>query len=196
MKKKNGFLTLVFACFPGAGQMYQGYMKRGLSLVSMFALTIWLATLVETLLIFACIVEMYSFFDALNLRAQLMEGTAPADEYLVHLGTDARLLTLFQSGHKLTGWALVAAGCYALYYNFLRSVIQELYRFELYWLANLLEKLPTMAMCVALILVGLWLVRGPKAEPAAEEIPPYAPAAGQASPLCTETAEQEVPPHD
>ena len=30
--KKNGILTLLFACIPGAGQMYQGYMKRGLSL--------------------------------------------------------------------------------------------------------------------------------------------------------------------
>ena len=29
--KKNGILTLLFACIPGAGQMYQGYMKRGLS---------------------------------------------------------------------------------------------------------------------------------------------------------------------
>ena len=31
--KKNGILTLLFACIPGAGQMYQGYMKRGLSLI-------------------------------------------------------------------------------------------------------------------------------------------------------------------
>ena len=28
--KKNGILTLLFAFIPGAGQMYQGYMKRGL----------------------------------------------------------------------------------------------------------------------------------------------------------------------
>ena len=28
--KKNGFLTFIFACIPGAGQMYYGYMQRGL----------------------------------------------------------------------------------------------------------------------------------------------------------------------
>ena len=28
---KNGILTFIFAFCPGAGQMYQGYMKRGLS---------------------------------------------------------------------------------------------------------------------------------------------------------------------
>ena len=30
--KKNGFLTFIFACIPGAGQMYYGYMQRGLSI--------------------------------------------------------------------------------------------------------------------------------------------------------------------
>ena len=30
----------MFACIPGAGQMYQGYMKRGLSLITMFCLFI------------------------------------------------------------------------------------------------------------------------------------------------------------
>ena len=30
---KNGFSTFCCAFIPGAGQMYQGYMKRGLSLI-------------------------------------------------------------------------------------------------------------------------------------------------------------------
>ena len=33
--KKNGFLTFIFACIPGAGQMYYGYMQRGLSIAMM-----------------------------------------------------------------------------------------------------------------------------------------------------------------
>ena len=37
---KNGILTFLFAFCPGAGQMYQGYMKRGLSLITMFCLFI------------------------------------------------------------------------------------------------------------------------------------------------------------
>ena len=42
--KKNGILTLLVACIPGAGQMYQGYMKRGLSLITMFCLFIILGS--------------------------------------------------------------------------------------------------------------------------------------------------------
>ena len=37
---KNGILTFLFAFCPGAGQMYQGYMKRGLSLITMFCLAV------------------------------------------------------------------------------------------------------------------------------------------------------------
>ena len=34
--KKNAILTFLCACVPGAGQMYYGYMQRGLSLITMF----------------------------------------------------------------------------------------------------------------------------------------------------------------
>ena len=40
--KKNGFLTFCFACIPGAGQMYYGYMKRGLSLITLFCIGVGL----------------------------------------------------------------------------------------------------------------------------------------------------------
>ena len=67
--KKNGILTLLFACIPGAGQMYQGYMKRGLSLITMFCLFIILGstTGLDALVVGCIVVYMYSFFDTLNL---------------------------------------------------------------------------------------------------------------------------------
>ena len=36
--QKNGFLTLCFSFIPGAGQMYQGYMKRGVTQVLLFVI--------------------------------------------------------------------------------------------------------------------------------------------------------------
>ena len=91
--KKNGILTLLFACIPGAGQMYQGYMKRGLSLITMFCLFIILGstTGLDALVVGCIVVYMYSFFDTLNLRAQLAAEKAPEDDYLVHFNWhDAR----------------------------------------------------------------------------------------------------------
>ena len=82
--KKNGILTLLFAFIPGAGQMYQGYMKRGLSLVLMAAAIGMAAMLIPPVVFTLLVVFMYSFFDTFNLRAQISMGTAPEDDYLVH----------------------------------------------------------------------------------------------------------------
>ena len=68
--KKNGILTLLFAFIPGAGQMYQGYMKRGLSLVLMAAAIGMAAMLIPPVVFTLLVVFMYSFFDTFNLRAR------------------------------------------------------------------------------------------------------------------------------
>ena len=54
---KNGFLTFCFSFIPGAGQMYQGYMKRGLSQVTAFVLLIALgAGIFGPIAVFAAVV--------------------------------------------------------------------------------------------------------------------------------------------
>lgn len=167
--KKNGILTFLFAFVPGAGQMYQGYMKRGLSLITMFCLCIMAGMLLEPLVLTALIVWMYSFFDTFNLRAQFIAGTAPADDYLVHFNTkDARLTLFFRDSHKLVGWALIAFGALIAYENIIMNLLNDvLWRwgrdsvvFRAFYLV--MDRLPDVVLCVALILCGVWLVRGPQ----------------------------------
>lgn len=167
--KKNGILTFLFAFVPGAGQMYQGYMKRGLSLITLFFLCIMAGMLLEPLVLTALIVWMYSFFDTFNLRAQFIAGTAPADDYLVHFNTkDARLTLFFRDSHKLVGWGLIALGGLVAYENVIMRVFGDvMWRwgqnnpvFRAFYL--MLDELPQIVTCVALIVCGLWLVRGPK----------------------------------
>lgn len=168
--KKNGILTFLFAFVPGAGQMYQGYMKRGLSLITLFFLCIMAGMLLlEQLVLTALIVWMYSFFDTFNLRAQFIAGTAPADDYLVHFNTkDARLTLFFRDSHKLVGWALIAFGALIAYENIIMNLLNDvLWRwgrdsvvFRAFYLV--MDRLPDVVLCVALILCGAWLVRGPQ----------------------------------
>lgn len=179
--KKNGILTFLFAFVPGAGQMYQGYMKRGLSLITLFFLCIMAGMLLlEQLVLTALIVWMYSFFDTFNLRAQFIAGTAPADDYLVHFNTkDARLTLFFRDSHKLVGWGLIALGAMVAYQNIIMRVLGDvMWRwgqdnpvFRAIYL--MLDALPQIVVCVALIVCGMWLVRGPKnkkgKQPAEEE---------------------------
>lgn len=172
--KKNGFLTFCFAFIPGAGQMYQGYMKRGLSLVGICCLAVTVGCLFEPLVSAAacvcCVVWMYSFFDTFNLRAQLIAGIAPEDDYLIHLGQDVTLDRLLRRRHKLFGWALVAVGLYTLYDELVMNFLRELYwNTDSSWIIrviyNIMNEVPTVVICLAVIALGVWLVRGPRQRP-------------------------------
>ena len=164
--KKNGILTLLFACIPGAGQMYQGYMKRGLSLITMFCLFIIVGstTGLDALVVGCIVVYMYSFFDTLNLRAQLAAEKAPEDDYLVHFDWhDARMTQFMGESHKLVGWGLIALGAIVFYNNIIMRVLGDvMWRwgqdnpvFRAIYL--MLDALPQIVVCVALIVCGMWL---------------------------------------
>lgn len=174
--KKSGILTLLFAFIPGAGQMYQGYMKRGLSLVLMAAAIGMAAMLIPPISFALLVVLMYSFFDTFNLRAQISMGTAPEDDYLVHFDPqDKRLARMMMDSHKLVGWCLIATGALVAYEQIIMNTLGDiLWRWGQkapVWRAIYLvmDQLPEVVLCVALILCGIWLVRGPKAKKAAPE---------------------------
>lgn len=169
--KKNGILTFLFAFVPGAGQMYQGYMKRGLSLITMFCLFIMAGAMtgLDPLIGGCLIVYMYSFFDTFNLRAQIMADNAPEDDYLVHINwQDKRMQQFMMDSHKLLGWGLIALGAMVAYQNIIMRVLGDvMWR----WGQNnpffravylVLDELPQIVACVALVICGIWLVRGPK----------------------------------
>lgn len=169
--KKNGILTLLFALIPGAGEMYQGYMKRGLSLITMFCLSValgaWMG--IEIFYIGAPILYMYSFFDTFNLRAQIGLDAAPADDYLVHFDMrDRRLEQLMAERHKLLGWLLIACGGMMAYQNIIMNTLGDLlWRwgkespiFRALYLV--MDQLPEVLVCVVLIVCGIWLVKGPR----------------------------------
>lgn len=189
--KKNGILTLLFAFIPGAGQMYQGYMKRGLSLVLMAAAIGMAAMLIPPVVFTLLVVFMYSFFDTFNLRAQIGMDAAPADDYLIHFDMrDRRLEQLMAERHKLLGWLLIVFGGMVAYQNIIMNTLGDLlWRwgkenpiFRALYLV--MDQLPEVLVCVVLIVCGIWLVKGPrtakksapKTESAEEDFSEYQPA--------------------
>ena len=179
--KKNGILTLLFACIPGAGQMYQGYMKRGLSLILTACCIGMVSSLLNPVLLLLVVVWMYSFFDTFNLRAQIGAGTAPEDDYLVHFNWhDARMTQFMGESHKLVGWALIAFGALIAYQSLIMNILGDLvYRwghsspvFRALYLV--MASLPDVVVCVVLIVCGVWLVKGPhpaKKPDASKDVP-------------------------
>ena len=132
MTHRNGFLLFISSCLSGCGQMYQGYMKRGLSLLLAFCLVLFASTYfyLGALALFLPVIWLYAFFDSYALRSQLAAGTAPEDAFLFGLSDmdSKRLGELLRKRHSLIGWALVAVGVYMLYDMLLEPAGRSLLR--------------------------------------------------------------------
>jgi hypothetical protein len=182
MKRTSGFRMFLAACIPGCGEMYQGYMKRGLSLMlvtaGIFALAVALGLGAPA--IFLPVVWLYAFFDSYNLRRQLEEGTAPEDGYLLNfLDQDAqRFSVLWGKRHGLVGWVLVIIGLYTLY----STVVYYFGWFIPGWLSSFLYRgVPRLVLVAVLLGLGIWFIRGPRPRPEqdfASFVPPAEPVSG------------------
>ena len=190
MTHRNGFLLFISSCLSVCGQMYQGYMKRGLSLLLAFCLILFASTyfFLGALALFLPVIWLYAFFDSYALRSQLAAGTAPEDAFLFGLSDmdSKRLGELLRKRHSLIGWALVVVGVYMLYDILLSQLGGLFFGWFGEWLYGLLRYgLPRLVITVLVILLGLWFIRGPKDKtPIDDEIPPFAPPASSAAGAC------------
>ena len=185
MTRKNSLLLFLSACIPGCGQMYQGYMKRGISLMSLFALVVGLATWLYfgQLALALPVIWLYSFFDTYNLRRALENGTAEPDAYLLGLSLMDReqFSRLLAKRHSLVGWALVFVGLYGAWrmaaYSF-SDFLSEQFGIDLYWMSG--SQLPRLILFLLMIALGVWIIRGPKHRPADDGFTGFTPPSGAA----------------
>ncbi len=184
MTRKNPFLLFLSACIPGCGQMYQGYMKRGLSLMSLFAVIIGLATWLYfgQLALALPVLWLYSFFDTYNLSRALQNGEAEPDAYPFNISLMDReqFSLLLAKRHSLVGWALVLAGLYGGWQMVARpfsDFFSEQFGINLHWLTY---QMPRLALFVLIIALGVWFIRGPKPRPADDVFTGFTPPSNSA----------------
>ncbi len=174
--KKSWLLTFCCACIPGFGQMYYGYMKRGLSLAVWFCGIISVAAMVElgVLALLLPVIWAYAFFDTFNIRALSPEQQAvftddflPNEEWL----KNSRFAGIFKKGQggKTGGIILILFGSFWLYRIFINNVYFWLW--ENYpALARMVDTVPAIVIGIAVIIVGVIMLRGNNA-PAKPELP-------------------------
>lgn len=152
--KKNALLTFIFACIPGAGQMYYGYMKRGLSMITLFCVSLTLGSIISVLIVAAPIIWMYSFFDTYDLIRNLVAGNPKPDALL--LGNIEDIQKMIPRHNRLIGWAVILFGLWILYENLivptLTAVFNALGLGD--WWSWVDYSLPSLVVAVLLILLG------------------------------------------
>ncbi len=166
IRKKSSFLTFCFSMIPGAGQMYMGFMKRGLSLMSLFAAVIFLSAWLNMgpILALIPIIWFYAFFDTHNLRSMPDdEFYAMEDEYVLLPDLSKEKAKLLQTKYR-TAFAvvLIVVGVTILWNNMYDMIRFALPDYLSYALSYVGRYIPQLFVSVAIIALGIHLIRGKK----------------------------------
>ena len=173
--KKNAFLTFIFACIPGAGQMYYGYMKRGTSLLVYFCLFIMLGAIISPLVVGVAVVYMFSFFDTYDLVRHLAAGD-PKEDGLLLIGNFDDVKKLIPQHTKLVGWGLIGFGVWALYDlligNWVYRILTNVLGYGYAW--DVINGIPNLVVGGLLVFAGFKLLNmHPAKKNSDDELPPY-----------------------
>lgn len=163
-KKKSGFLTFCFSLMPGAGEMYMGFMKQGVSIMAFFWLLIFLAAFFNMgpVLFILPILWCYSFFNVHNIRGLSDEEFYTLeDDYLFHFERVLPTERWNKKQSNLLAWALIVIGVVILWGN-VTDYMRWLFPSEIYW--SIVDAVPQVTIALILIWGGLNLIRGKKKE--------------------------------
>ena len=177
-KKKSRFWLFLFSLFPGAGHMYLGLMRMGLSFMFGFMLSVALLNItgLDVLVVLPLTIYIYSFFHANNIGGMDDETFAALeDEYLLGFGDiDRDRFRLDQRNRNLAAAVLIILGICMLwnvgfgmvrdYIGWDNPVIKAIYY-------TVRDDVPRVVIAIAIIWVGVTLLRGKKESGPVEESP-------------------------
>ena len=167
-KKRSKFLTLLFSLMPGAGHVYMGFMKTGLSFMCAFLLLIFFSTWLSLgpLLYILPIIWFYAFFDCINKRFSTDEEFYDLEDgYLFSIDKLLKIDNeIFKKHRFLTGLILLFLGIYLVFENIMGMISgyipDELYNI----ISNFIRISPQILVGIFIIAVGLKLIAGKKRE--------------------------------
>ena len=161
-KQKRGFWLFIFSLIPGAGEMYMGFKKQGLSIMLLFwgVFALGACTGMDWLIFLIPIIWFYSFFNVHNLKSLSEEEFySVEDSYILHMD---KLIgdvdSLITNHRKLTAIVLIVFGASILWNN----IVDFFYMILPGYLADILGTfayhLPQLVIAVAIILAGVYIL--------------------------------------
>lgn len=156
-RKKSKFLTFLCSLIPGAGHMYLGFMKMGVSLLLTFVGIICIATWtgIDQLVSVGFVVWIYSFFHIHNIAgAPDEEFQKLEDRYLIAFSSDVP-----KNMQRVVAISLILLGSLM----FIHVLPHMLPQFILNYMPNgIFYYLPQSIIALVLIAVGIIMIIGKK----------------------------------
>lgn len=166
-RQKNKFWNLIFSCLPGAGHMYQGFMKEGISLMSAFFLIIVVASWLQfaPIAFILPVIWFYSFFDSLNRNGLLVEEFDRLEDHFLWI-EHPETFKIPQSKVFKNGLAivLILIGLDILVQNIFDFTCYFLDMDIVYYIRDAFSYLPQLVVAIIIIAVGIRLITGKKKE--------------------------------
>lgn len=177
--KKSRFWLFIWSLMPGAGEMYLGFMKMGLSLMLGFMglIAITAITNIGALSIFPVTMWFYSFFHANNLASMDAQAFSMVkDEYLFGLDSLENMEKLnakmTDKKKKVIAAILILVGVIMLWQEMF-SLLIDIFGWDNYLLSQVYSfvryDLPRFVVGIAIIWAGVVMIRGKKEDIVLEE---------------------------
>lgn len=167
-KKKSKFLTFMFSFLPGAGHMYMGFMKMGISLMSLFFFLIFFSSWLDIgpLLFILPILWFYSFFDCINKSCSTDEEfLLLEDTYLFSLDRMVKIdKDIFKKRRLFAGILILLLGVYLVWNNTMNFLSRYISNESYEAINNVTRHAPQLIIGIAIIFVGAKLILGKKKE--------------------------------
>lgn len=166
---KSKFLTFVFSLVPGVGQMYQGLMRRGVSMMALFfgVIAVSILLYIPVINFLLPIIWFYSFFDVMNRsNYSIDELKAVEDSYMLNLNLkpDSKISALLKNKHLFIGWVIVFIGVYALLNSL---VFNNWYFFNTFFepyvydmVHHIASFIPRLVVPIICLIIGVKLIKG------------------------------------
>lgn len=163
-KQKRGFLLFICSLIPGAGEMYMGFFKQGISIMTLFWALVAIAggLNISSLVIFLPVVWFYSFFHVHNLKELPEEEFyAVEDNYILNLDR------VFQSSEKIAPKHTKIIAILLIIFG--AAILWNGFRDLLFWILpnalaiivqDIMYQIPSVIIGILIIIAGCHLLTG------------------------------------
>lgn len=161
-KQKHGFWVFIFSLIPGAGEMYMGFKKQGLSIMLLFWGSIALASITGLgwLAMFLPVIWFYSFFNVHNLKSLSEEEFySVEDNYILHMDQLSGDMGKFLQKHQsAAAWVLILLGICILWSRFTSLLYLIVPTNIVDYVYNICNSLPQIIIAAGIIAAGIYLL--------------------------------------
>lgn len=163
--RKNGFWNFWCSLVPGCGQMYQGFLKRGVSIMSIFFGIIFLTYFfrMDAIALALPVVWAFAFFDSMHCNSLTLEERMLKKDDFFAIGDYKVSWSFFRKYRTRFAYGMIAIAGYALIVNFV-DVLEQIGFFHFRWGGTYYVRyyVPRFAISALVIAWGISIILGKK----------------------------------